>query len=426
MHYQSNNKTDKILTGDILQKALSGERLDNEELLILLENKDEKAAGEIIFTADTLNKRINSDKVSYVVNRNINFTNICSLNCRFCGYKRTKNSKDAFLLDYDKIIEKISEGVESIGIDEICVTGGINPELKNNPDYYFNLIKTVRNNFPKLHIHAFSPQEIYELSIMTGTAYAQVIEKLVECGVNSMPGTAAEILAEETRKKICPQKINTAEWVEIIKTAHKLGVKTSATVLFGHIESSNDLAYHLSIIRRIQDETGGFTEFIALPFISPKTSLGKSMDKIDRKDRMIDNADNDDIYRKEIVHEKKVFKFYAILRIFLDNFKNVQTSWPKIGVPAALKSLECGINDFGGTLMEENITKSAGGKFGEFLEENEIINLIKQAGKIPIRRDTVYNYIYKNNAMGSAVLAPLLFKEGCRPKADGVVHGKLI
>lgn len=372
-----NSKTHKIEPDYILQKALSGERLDDNDLLALLEEQEEKAVEEIIFAADTLNKKINSDKVSYVVNRNINFTNICSLNCKFCGYKRTKNSKDAFLLDYDKIIEKISEGVKSISINEICVTGGINPELKLNPDYYFDLIKTVRNNFPKLHIHAFSPQEIYELSETTGMTYARVIEKLVDCGVNSMPGTAAEILAEETRKKICPQKINTAEWMKIIKTAHLLGVKTSATVLFGHIESSGDLAYHLSIIRRLQDETGGFTEFIALPFISPKTSLGKS------------------INGKKIIGEKRVFKFYAILRLFLDNFKNIQTSWPKIGVSAALKSLDCGINDFGGTLMEENITKSAGGKFGEFLEEKEIINLIKHAGKTPVRRDTVYNYIYE-------------------------------
>jgi len=374
-----NSKTHKIEPDYILQKALSGERLDSDDLLILLEEQEEKAVEEIIFTADTLNKKINSDKVSYVVNRNINFTNICSLNCKFCGYKRTKNSKDAFLLDYDKIIEKISDGIESIGIDEICVTGGINPELKANPDYYFNLVKIVRNNFPKLHIHAFSPQEIYELSETTGMTYAQVIEKLVDCGVNSMPGTAAEILAEETRKKICPQKINTTKWIEIIKTAHMLGVKTSATVLFGHLESSGDLAYHLSIIRQIQDETGGFTEFIALPFISAKTSLRKSIE------------------RNELIGENKVFKFYAILRLFLDNFKNIQTSWPKIGVPAALKSLDCGINDFGGTLMEENITKSAGGKFGEFLEEKEIINLIKHAGKTPVRRDTVYNYIYEKN-----------------------------
>jgi CofH subfamily radical SAM domain protein len=300
------------------------------------------------------------------------------LNCKFCGYKRTKNSKDAFLLGYDKILEKISEGRKLIGIDEICVTGGINPELKSNPDYYFGLIKAVRNNFPELHIHAFSPQEIYELAETTGKSYAAVIEKLVGCGLNSMPGTAAEILAKETRRKICPEKINTAAWVEIIKTAHMLGVKTSATVLFGHIESNEDLVYHLSLIRQIQDETGGFTEFIALPFISAKTSLGKL------------------VPREAVADDNGVLKFYAALRLYLDNFKNIQTSWPKIGVTAALKSLECGVNDFGGTLMEENITKSAGGKFGEYLSEGEITNLIKRAGKIPVRRDTLYNYININ------------------------------
>ena len=373
--FHLSNKTE---LDNILQKVLSGERLDDGGLLFLLEETNGKAFKEIFSAADALNFRINSGNVSYVVNRNINFTNICGLNCKFCGYKRTKNSKDAFLLGYDKILEKISEGRKLIGIDEICVTGGINPELKSNPDYYFGLIKAVRNNFPELHIHAFSPQEIYELAETTGKSYAAVIEKLVGCGLNSMPGTAAEILAEETRRKICPEKINTAVWVEIIKTAHMLGVKTSATVLFGHIESNEDLVYHLSLIKQIQDETGGFTEFIALPFISAKTSLGKLAPL------------------EAVADDNGVLKFYAVLRLYLDNFKNIQTSWPKIGVTAALKSLECGVNDFGGTLMEENITKSAGGKFGEYLSEVEITNLIKRAGKIPVRRDTLYNYININ------------------------------
>ena len=367
------NKTE---SAHILQKVLSGARLDDSELLCLLEEKDGKAVKKIFSAADEINFRINSGNVSYVVNRNINFTNICSLNCKFCGYKRTEKSKDAFLLDYDKIIEKISEGAKSIGINEICVTGGINPELKLKPDYYFNLIKTIRKNFPDLHIHAFSPQEIYELSEATGKPYAAVIEKLADCGLNSMPGTAAEILAEETRNKICPQKINTAEWVKIIKTAHNAGVKTSATILFGHIESHADIVYHLSLLRRIQDETGGFTEFIPLPFIYFKTPLKHDLELAKR------HNGNDNF-----------FKFYAISRLYLDNFKNIQTSWPKIGVEAAVKSLAYGINDFGGTLMEENITKSAGGSFGEYLSEEQIKKLIAGAGKIPVRRDTLYNYI---------------------------------
>ncbi len=354
----------------VLEKALSFERINDEELLCLLEEKEK--GQDIIRIAGIKNQKINSNTVSFVVNRNINFTNICGLNCRFCGYKRTKKSKDSFLLDYDKILEKISEG-KKIGIDEICVTGGINPELK--PDYYFSLIKTVRDNFPDLHIHAFSPQEIYELSKAMNKSYEDVILKLVDTGLNSMPGTAAEILAKETRSKICPEKINTDVWVEIIKAAHKSGVKTSATILFGHIESNLDIVYHLSLIRQIQDETNGFTEFIALPFISYKTSLRKKVDST--------------------LIQDKIFKFYAILRLYLDNFKNIQTSWPKIGIPAALKSLECGVNDFGGTLMEENITKSAGGEFGEYLPEDEIVSLIKKSGKFPVRRDTLYNPIYE-------------------------------
>ncbi len=352
----------------ILEKALSSEKLDDKELLCLLDEKE--GVQDITDAADIKNRAINFNKVSYVVNRNINFTNICGLNCKFCGYKRTKKSNDAFLLDYDEIIDKISEAKNSIGIDEICVTGGINPEL--TPDYYFNLIKIVRDTFPDIHIHAFSPQEILELSKATREPYKEIILKLVELGLNSMPGTAAEILAEETRNKICPEKLSKTQWVEIIMTAHRLGVKTSATILFGHLETNADIVSHLSLIRQIQSETDGFTEFIALPFISNKTSLRKKVNSMPI--------------------QEKVLKFYAILRLYLNNFKNIQTSWPKIGTDVALKSLKCGVNDFGGTLMEENITKSAGGNFGEYLSEATIMDLISGAGKIPIRRDTLYNY----------------------------------
>ena len=349
---------------------MSSERLDDGALFRLLEEKDDSSG--ILSAANSVNRGINSGDVSYVVNRNINFTNVCGLNCKFCGYKRTKNSRDAFLLGYDEIIEKIAEGVRLIGIDEICVTGGINPELK--PDYYFGLVKAVKDNFPGLHVHAFSPQEVFGLSKAMGKPYEGVISELAEAGVDSMPGTAAEILAAGTRKKICPEKLSAEEWVEIIKTAHKLGMKTSATVLFGHIESSADLVHHLSLIRRIQDETNGFTEFIALPFISLKTSLKKMDGCAPSRD------------------ENSILKFYAVLRLYLDNFKNVQASWPKIGVGEAVKSLGCGVNDFGGTLMEESITKSAGGEVGEYLPESEIVRLIESAGKIAVRRDTLYNY----------------------------------
>jgi FO synthase subunit 2 len=352
----------------LIDKAISLKHLDNDDLFLLLEEKEN--VNDIIISAEALNEAINSNKVSYVVNRNINFTNICYLNCKFCGYQRTARSKDSFVLDFDKILEKIKDGYK-IGIDEICLTGGINPEL--NAGHYFNMIKTIRKNFPALHIHAFSPQEVFELSNKTGYSYEKVISILVENGLNSMPGTAAEILSPETRAKICPQKISADKWVEIIKTAHKIGVKTSATILFGHIESHYDIVHHLNLIREIQKETGGFTEFIALPFIPFKTSLRTNV--------------------SSSISEDDVLKFYAIFRLYLYNFKNIQTSWPKIGVKSAIKSLSCGVNDFGGTLMEENITKSAGGDSGEYLSEKEIIALIKSAGKVPVRRDTLYNYI---------------------------------
>ncbi len=356
----------------IFNKISQSRHIDGYDLFCLLE--DSENINEIIQTADYINESVNSNKVSYVVNRNINFTNICYLNCKFCGYKRTAHSKDSFTLTIDNIIEKINEGYK-IGINEICVTGGINPDF--NPDFYFNLIKSIRANFPELHIHAFSPQEIFELSCKTGFSYEKVFEILKENGLDSIPGTAAEILAPETRKEICKDKIPAEKWIKIIKTAHKMDIKSSATILFGHIESNADLVYHLDLIRKIQDETNSFTEFIALPFIAFKTSL-KHQVKID----INTNA-----------NRQKILKFYAILRLYLHNFKNIQTSWPKIGVELAVQSLACGINDFGGTLMEESITKSAGGNFGEYLSESDIVSLIKSAGKIPVRRDTLYNYI---------------------------------
>ncbi len=367
------NKIYKIYTSEnldkVLDKAISSKRLDKDDLSTLLEDKIR--ANEIINTADIVNTTLNSDKVSYVVNRNINFTNICHLNCRFCGYKRSAKSKDSFVLDYDEILKKIEEGY-LIGINEVCITGGINSKL--DADYYFDMIKIIKRNFPALHIHAFSPQEIFELANKTGFSYEKVIAILIDNGLNSMPGTAAEILAPALRKKICSDKINSKQWTKIITTAHKAGVKTSATILFGHIETNPDIAYHLDLIRNIQDETGGFTEFISLPFIPFKTSLRTSVKS---------NLKADDI-----------FKFYAIFRLYLHNFKNIQVSWPKIGIDAAVRSLGCGINDFGGTLMEENITKSAGGNYGEYLSEKDIISLIRSAGKIPIRRDTLYNYLF--------------------------------
>lgn len=359
---------ENILTG-IIEKTLAGSRMENDELIFLLEN--DVSPDALSSAASMINMEKNRGRVTYVVNRNINFTNICSLDCRFCGYRRTKRSRDAFLLDYEQVIEKIAEGRSKIGIDEICVTGGINPELA--PDYYFGLIKSVRDSFPGLHIHAFSPQEVFELSGATGKSYKETMLKLVDCGLDSMPGTAAEILAPETRKVICPKKIDTATWVDIIESAHGAGIKTSATILFGHLESAGDIALHLEIIRNIQDKTGGFTEFIPLPFISSKTPLRNRVGGL---------------FSGDI---NKIFKFYAILRLYLDNFKNIQVSWPKIGVDNALKSFAFGINDFGGTLMEENITKSAGGGYGEFLSEEEIVSLINSAGKIPVRRDTLYN-----------------------------------
>ncbi|OKY77692.1 MAG: Thiamine biosynthesis enzyme ThiH, FO synthase [Candidatus Methanohalarchaeum thermophilum] len=311
--------------------------------------------------ADEIREKNKGKEVTYVVNRNINYTNKCGLNCSFCSFSKEKN----YILSTDEILEKVEEAKEK-NASEVCLQGGINKDLKR--DYYFELVEKIKENY-NIHLHAFSPQEINHIA---EDSIKETLVKLKRKGLDSIPGTAAEMLVEDVRQEICPNKISSKKWVEIIKTAHKLGIPTTATMLYGHEESWMDRIRHILKIKKIQEETGGFTEFIPLPFLPGNNKLGKQ--------------NNGTLSIED-------FKVIALSRVLLkDQIDNIQASWLKLGKEDAKKSLYFGANDLGGTLMEENISKSTG-LVEEIPSKNDMHQLIREADRKPVERTTLYDKI---------------------------------
>lgn len=314
--------------------------------------------------ANRLREEAKGDTVTFVVNRNINFTDICVNSCLFCSYSNRKG----FFLSEEEIRRKVREAVE-YGCTEVTIQGGLFPNA--GVEDYVRILRAVRKESRDIHIHAFSPMEVVHASRKDGVDVEDVLREFRRAGLNSMPGTAAEILVDRVRKVICPDKLTTDEWVEVITTAHSLGIPTTATMMYGHVESWEDRMEHLNLIRRIQEETSGFTEFIPLPFM-------------DRNNRLGEVARSPNGFEDLLV--------IAIARIVLyPLIENIQASWVKMGRKLAQASLFTGANDVGGTLMEENISKSAGATSGEFMTVEELKELILSAGRIPAERDTLYN-----------------------------------
>ena len=358
---------------NILKKALDSEEISAGEALELL-----KVTGKEFLALQHVADQICLEKteniVTFVINRNINFTNICFQGCKFCSFSVSATHEDAFQLTIEDIKERVSEAKDQ-GCSEVCIQGGINPELKF--DYYVDILKTVKGVDSRIHIHAFSPQEVFYMTKMNKDSVENTLKELKKAGLGSMPGTAAEILVDDIRKVICPNKINVSQWIDIITTAHKLDIPTTSTMMYGHIEDLQDQITHLEILRNIQRETGGFTEFVPLVFIKEKPILARL-----KEFPLKPNYGINDL------------RLYATSRIFFNNYiDNIQCSWVKLGPKLAQVSLNYGVNDFSGTLMEENISKSAGAEYGEYLSPEEIVNIIKTAGKRPAQRDTVYNIV---------------------------------
>jgi len=357
----------------ILQKALEPDELSSEEALELLKVKG-KEFFALQYAADRICFEKKENIVTFVINRNINFTNICYQKCKFCSFSLPATHPDAFLLTIEQIREKVIEA-KNAGCTEVCIQGGINPDLRF--EFYLDILRTVKKIDPNMHTHAFSPQEVFYMSKLYENSIEDTLMELKKAGLDSIPGTAAEILDDNIRKIICPNKVKTSQWKEIITTAHKSGVPTTSTIMYGHIENLSDRITHLEILREIQKETHGFTEFVPLPFVKEKPILSKLEDF-----PLNPSYGMDDL------------KLFCVARLFLNNYiDNIQCSWVKLGPKFAQVSLNYGVNDFSGTLMEENISKSAGAEFGEYLSPDEIAKTISEAGKKPAQRDTLYNII---------------------------------
>ena len=379
------NQARTIQVHDILDLALAGKDISIQQGIQLVAQTESSVRRAIAQTADRLRQRQVGDTVTYVVNRNINFTNICEQHCSFCAFRRDAGAKGAFWLDNKQIIAKAQAAVD-IGATEICMQGGLNPEAKLHGaslPFYLDLVTELKSHFPQLHLHAFSPQEIQFIAREDNISYEKVLIALKEAGLGSMPGTAAEILDDRVRKIICPEKIDSATWIEIIGMAHRLGINTTSTILAGHIETPQQQIEHMAQVRSLQQTAvannypAQITEFIILPFVGQEAPA-PIRQRVGR-----DQPDVD-----EVLH------LTAVARIFLGNWiVNHQPSWVKIGLEGAKQALECGCNDIGGTLMEEHITTMAGAQGGTNMTVANLRQAIADLNRSDCQRTTEYKYL---------------------------------
>jgi FO synthase subunit 2 len=371
-----------ITVDSILESALTDKDITPDDAVFLLKQTNPDAVTQIQATADKLRQKQVGNTVTYVINRNINFTNICEQHCSFCAFRRDDGDQDAYWLNWGQILEKATDAVRR-GATEICMQGGLHPQAQINGKslpYYLKLVETIKSEFPHLHLHAFSPQEIQFIARLDGISYADVITALRDAGVGSMPGTAAEVLDDDVRRVLCPEKIDTATWLEIVSTAHQLGVPTTSTMLSGHIETPEQQIGHLEKLRSLQQtaiEKGypaRITEFIVLPFVGQEAP--KSL-------------------RKKVGRDQPVLAdsllLMAVARIYLGNYiPNHQPSWVKLGLDGATEALNWGCNDIGGTLMEEHITTMAGAVGGTCMEVETLQSAIASLERPYQQRDTLY------------------------------------
>ncbi|CAM3904206.1 5-amino-6-(D-ribitylamino)uracil--L-tyrosine 4-hydroxyphenyl transferase CofH [Alkalicoccus chagannorensis] len=352
----------------ILNKVMEGIPAADEEVFVLA-NAAGADVDAMAAVADDLREKVVGEDITFVLNRNMNFTNICFVGCKFCGFSRT-NAKNGYFLGLDALAEKAAEAWQE-GAGEVCIQGGLTEQMP--ADYYIQIVKRLKETLPDLHLHAYSPMEIDYGAERMGLSVKEYLELLKEAGLGSIPGTAAEILDDDIRAQLSPVKLTADRWEEIIRTAHQVGLRSTSTMMYGHVEDYDDWARHLLRLRRIQRDTGGFTEFVPLGFIHSNTHIFR-----------IGKA-------KAGGTEEDHIKMHALARIvFYGLIDSIQVSWVKIGPEGAKKCLQAGANDFGGTLMEENISREAGSQFGSAMTAEEIAGHIEAIGRRPVVRDTLY------------------------------------
>lgn len=347
----------------IIERALQGERLGLEEGMVLWESNEIEKLG---WAADQIMKKKHPEPITtFVVGRNINYTNICDKYCRFCAFYRPPGSEEGYVLDNEQIFQKIQETVD-VGGTEILMQGGTHPGLPFS--YYTNLLKEIKKRFPTIHMHSFSPAEILKMKEVSGYSLEKVLRELNQAGLDSLPGGGAEILDDRTRRKISRLKGSWRDWMDVMQTAHRIGMSTTATMVIGFGESIEERVLHLLRIREAQDETKGFLAFIVWTFQPDNTNL-----------------------KREKLPPEEYLKAVAISRIMLDNIPNLQSSWVTMGPEIGKLSLHYGCNDFGSTMMEENVVSAAGTTHK--VNINRSLEIIRAAGKIPAQRNTRYEIL---------------------------------
>lgn len=379
----------KKKTAKINKKAKADSfRITKEEGLQLLRNADLLGLGQM---ADNVRKRLHTEGVvSFIIDRNINYTNVCINKCKFCAFYRDEDDPEAYVLSSRKLFNKIKETI-ALGGTQILIQGGLHPKL--DIDYYVDLLKSIKKRF-RIHIHGFSPPEVCHMADKAGLSIKTTLQRLNEAGLDSIPGGGAEVLSDRIREQISPKKIGKARWLEVMEQAHCIGMKTTATMMFGSVEEPEDIIEHLDAIRRLQDKTNGFTAFIPWSFQPLNTELGvKSLElRVKKKERLSklpnSRTPNSELHTATAVDYLRVL---ALSRVYLDNVPNIQASWVTQGLKMAQVALRFGANDFGSTMIEENVVAAAGVKYRVSTED--IVTAIKASGFKPAQRDMYYNII---------------------------------
>jgi FO synthase subunit 2 len=359
----------------ILGRALDGEELTVDEgvRLTLVQGRELHA---LALVADEMRRRQAGDVVTYVVNRNINFTNVCIKHCTFCAFSRDHREEEGYFLPLEEVVRRAVEAWE-MGATEVCIQAGLPPKLDGS--YYVDLCRAIKAAVPEMHLHAFSPEEVLYGSLRSGLSIPEYLKTLRAAGLGTLPGTSAEILDQEIRDRIARGRITVDQWIEVITSAHALGIRTTSTIMYGHVETPAHWIRHMALLRDIQRQTGGFTEFVPLSLIHQEAPM----------------------YRRGLVPDVRqgatgieVVKMHALARLMLGpSFTNIQASWVKEGPKMAQYLLASGANDLGGTLINESISTSAGAGFGQLVPPAELRRLVREAGRVPARRTTLYELV---------------------------------
>ena len=356
-----------------LDKALAGGEVTVDEGETLF-SADGPALIALMAVADTLRHQANGDLVTYVVNRNINFTNVCIKHCGFCAFSRDHREEEGYFLPLNEIVRRAAEAAE-LGATEVCVQAGLPPKMEGS--LYADLTRALKEALPDMHVHGFSPEEVLYGAIRSRMPVADYLQTLKEAGVGSLPGTSAEVLVQSVRERIAPGRITVKQWREVITSAHRAGIPTTSTIMFGHVETDRERAEHLAFVRDVQKETGGITEFVPLSFVHTEAPM----------------------WQKQLVSGIRpgatgvdVIRMHAIARIMLHgHVHNIQCSWVKEGPKLAQVLLAAGCNDVGGTLINESISTSAGASYGQLVPPSELRRWIRDAGRVPAERTTLYD-----------------------------------